>query len=260
MNRKFLNQFVNPLFILNWTKFQPWPKDHFELPQLQAHRGFWVEGAGENSKNSFLEARAKGFQICELDVQLTKDLVPVVFHDSNLKRICGIDKKVSDCNLVEFQKLTGSSTLSEVLQAAELTPYFNVEVKSISFLNDSLTLAVIKVIKQLGAEQRVFVSSFNPWCLLTFKRLLPQVPRALLVTHEPALWNRFYLKHMLFAPLIEPHILNLDDRMLSSKVLQKLIQENIPLAVWTVNDDNRAKYLLNAGVKSVITDRCLPQR
>lgn len=41
----------------------------------------------------------------EMDIQLTKDKVPVVFHDFTLKRICGKEGKVCDYTFQELREL-----------------------------------------------------------------------------------------------------------------------------------------------------------
>ena len=76
------------------------------LGRLYAHRGLHdnASDAPENSLAAFRKAVEKGFGI-ELDVQLTKDLVPVVFHDFTLKRVCGVDKKVRELTFDQLQEL-----------------------------------------------------------------------------------------------------------------------------------------------------------
>lgn len=257
MRLQSITQILNPYWILNLTKFAPWP-GNFPLPQFQAHRGYWVEGGRENSLEAFRKAKQLGFQMCELDVQITKDLIAVVYHDRNLKRFHGINKKISKMTLAEFKKITNAPTLKEVLSDSSLTDYFNIEIKSLYLIEDPLVTVVSQVIMETKAENRVLISSFNPWCLIKLKSILPQVPRALLVTQESAQWNLMYLKKMWTAPLVEPHILHLDHQMLDDKTLTRMIQKETPLAVWTVNDKARADELLNAGVWSIITDRCKP--
>ena len=54
---------------------------------------------------AFQKAVDAGFGI-ELDVQLSRDKVPVVFHDFSLKRVCGVDGKVADYTYEELQQFT----------------------------------------------------------------------------------------------------------------------------------------------------------
>ena len=59
---------------------------------LYAHRGLHDNetDAPENSLKAFKKAVDGNFGI-ELDIQLTKDGIPVVFHDYSLKRIFGVE-------------------------------------------------------------------------------------------------------------------------------------------------------------------------
>ena len=86
-----------------------------------AHRGLWSESVPENSLAAFTLAAKAGYGI-ELDIQLSKDGRIVVFHDYDLKRMCGVDRKLADMTLEELKacRLRGTSeqipTLVEVLQ------------------------------------------------------------------------------------------------------------------------------------------------
>ena len=59
-----------------------------------AHRGYFnLTDAPENSLKSFQYAIDNGYGI-ELDVQLSSDGVPMVFHDADLMRVCGVEGKI----------------------------------------------------------------------------------------------------------------------------------------------------------------------
>ena len=72
-----------------------------------AHRGFFdnKNGIPENSLPAFQKAVDAGLGI-ELDVQLSKDGYLLVFHDEDLKRMCGVDKKIRELNYAEIQQYT----------------------------------------------------------------------------------------------------------------------------------------------------------
>ena len=59
-----------------------------------AHRGLWNAQRPENSLSAFRSAVDAGYGI-ELDVHRTKDGVLVVHHDDNLKRVCGVDRRIA---------------------------------------------------------------------------------------------------------------------------------------------------------------------
>lgn len=71
-----------------------------------AHRGLFDNDsdAPENSLNAIRKAVEAGYGI-EFDIQLSKDDVPVIFHDASLKRMCGVDGKIWDYTLEELQKM-----------------------------------------------------------------------------------------------------------------------------------------------------------
>src|SRR4029453_15635249 len=62
-----------------------------------AHRGLHGPGVPENSLEAFREAI---IATCgaECDVRLSKDGVPIVFHDANLRRLCANDARVDECD------------------------------------------------------------------------------------------------------------------------------------------------------------------
>jgi glycerophosphoryl diester phosphodiesterase len=68
----------------------------------------------ENSRSAFREAVRKGYAV-ELDVRLTKDEIPVVFHDATLLRMCGVEKKVSDCTYEELRRYPLVNTQKHIL-------------------------------------------------------------------------------------------------------------------------------------------------
>lgn len=74
---------------------------------LYAHRGLHdnTSDMPENSMAAFEEAVEAGFGI-EADVQLTKDKIPVIFHDFTLQRVCGVEGKISDYTYEELQQFS----------------------------------------------------------------------------------------------------------------------------------------------------------
>ena len=66
-------------------------------PVLIAHRGGVItERTPECSLAAIRLAKQQGYAMVELDVQKSRDGIPVVFHDSDLKEACGIDNRIAD--------------------------------------------------------------------------------------------------------------------------------------------------------------------
>jgi len=82
-----------------------------------AHRGFSYKFP-EASSSAYEGAIAVNADGLECDIRLTRDLIPVCFHDRNLKRIAGISKSVSKLSLKELRELTDVMTLGELKESS----------------------------------------------------------------------------------------------------------------------------------------------
>ena len=146
-----------------------------------AHRGLHDNGtdAPENSMAAFRKAVESGFGI-ELDVQLTADLVPVIFHDPDLLRVCGVNRQVRDCTYAQLQeyKLFGSNeripTLREFLEMVDGRVPLIVEFKS-----EDTDMTLCRIIDPiLKAYKGVYcIESFNPLVLFWYRIHRPGVMR-----------------------------------------------------------------------------------
>ena len=146
-----------------------------------AHRGLFDNKTDvpENSLKAFQLAVENGYGI-ELDVQLSKDNVPVVFHDATLQRMCGIEGKVWEYTLAELKqfKLLESGadipTFEEALQVIGGKVPIIVEYKL-----DRVQTKVCELGNKL-LETYVgpyCIESFHPLAVLWYKKNRPDVIR-----------------------------------------------------------------------------------
>ena len=82
------------------------------IPHLIGHRGVKAY-APENTASSLHMAADMGIKMVEFDVKLTKDGVPILFHDDDLMRINGSEQKIRDMTWQELQEVDVGSYLSE---------------------------------------------------------------------------------------------------------------------------------------------------
>lgn len=71
------------------------------IPQLVAHRGY-PRHYPENTLIGIEAAVAAGARYVEVDVQISRDRVPVLFHDRGLRRLCGADGRIQDYRYEEL--------------------------------------------------------------------------------------------------------------------------------------------------------------
>lgn len=156
--------------------------------QYIAHRGFHdnFSDRPENTMPAFEKAVANGYGI-ELDVQLTKDKIPVVIHDYDLKRAAGVDKKVEDCTYEElkryplFQSKETVPALCDVLRMVSGKVPLIIELKVERKFRETCEL----VAKLLDCYHGTYcIESFSPLALWWFKRNRPGAVRGQLATNH----------------------------------------------------------------------------
>ncbi len=147
-----------------------------------AHRGLHGEGAPENSLSAFRRAIERGCGI-ELDVQLSRDGVPIVFHDETLSRACGDARRATDLTAAELAdlRLFGGEeqipTLAEVLALVGGRVPLLIELK---YYRDPVGTAKETAALLDGYEGRYAVQSFHPLALRWFRKNRPETARGLL--------------------------------------------------------------------------------
>lgn len=154
-------------------------KCNFLTRNLIAHRGYHdiKKEIPENSLQAFKRAILYNYLI-EFDIHLTKDNKLVVFHDENLKRMCGIDKNISDCTYDELKKLYLLNTSSKIPLLKEVLDLVNNKVPIIIEIKGNNKYGVIEkyLVKLLDNYKGEYaVQSFNPLNILWFKLNRPNV-------------------------------------------------------------------------------------
>ena len=143
---------------------------------LEGHRGYCAKYP-ENTLISFKAALELGVDQFEFDVWLTSDKIPVIMHDGNALRTCGVDKHVRDMTLAEVKELDACysekfgdtfkgqgvtvPTLEETIELAlSIRPdiLFGVEIKEYTEETVDIT---IELLKKYGIFDRCWFYTFN---------------------------------------------------------------------------------------------------
>ncbi|MGN0335413.1 MAG: glycerophosphodiester phosphodiesterase family protein [Lachnospiraceae bacterium] len=146
-----------------------------------AHRGLFDNRseAPENSMAAFSKAVESGYGI-ELDVQLSKDGIPVVFHDTSLKRMCGIDGKVWEYTLEELRQMKLADSQESIPTFQEALMLIDGRVPLIvEYKFDSPSLKICEIGNELlGNYAGAYcIESFYPPALLWYRIHRPDVMR-----------------------------------------------------------------------------------
>lgn len=214
------------------------------LGRHYAHRGLHdnESDAPENSMPAFRKAVEAGYGI-ELDVQLTRDRVPVVFHDETLDRVCGVSGKVRDYTFEELQGFALCRSQERIPRFADVLALVDgrvpliVEIK----IHEKASVVCEKADELLRAYNGPYcIESFHPFALLWYKKNRPGVIRGQLSSNfntpdkrEP--FDQALVHNLLLNCLGRPDFIAYDHRhkrAFSRVLCQKLFR---PLAVaWTI--------------------------
>jgi len=232
---------------------------------ILGHRGAKATHA-ENTLASFDHAISCGADGIELDVHLSKDGHIMVFHDFTLDRMCGVSGKINDFTLEELKQfkvkfkdqIQSIPTLDEVialLLAHESkqgkTLLLNVELKAGHSQYPEIEKKVLALCQRLLTPEQVIYSSFDHTVLQTIKAIAPHALIGVLTDCKMVQpWR--YLR-LLKAEFYHPAFQALD-----AESLRELNEEGVALNVYTVNDPDVARVLIEAGCHSIITD--LPEK
>ncbi len=214
---------------------------------LYAHRGLHdnASDAPENSMRAFGLAVEKGFGI-EFDVQLTKDKVPVVFHDFTLKRVCGEEGRVCDYTydqLTRFRLCDSDQRiprLEEVLQLIDGKVPLIIEYKTET--TDLSVCAVADGVLQ-GYRGLYCIESFNPLAVLWYRKNRPGIMRGQLADAFYSRGERrgvlyLLLQNLCFNFLAKPDFVayNHGEAGRLPRVLCRKLYKNTAVA-WTIKSE-----------------------
>ena len=220
-----------------------------------AHRGLHdnESEAPENSMAAFQKAVDAGFGI-EMDVQLTRDKVPVVFHDFTLKRVCGRSGKISDYSFEELSRLFLCRSKEKIPKLEDFLKLVDGRVPLIVELKVEWTdLSVCPLADELlSAYKGVYcMESFNPLALLWYRRHHKSVMRGQLsdaFLQEEGMKGILYfgLEHLLLNFVTKPDFIAYNHkhyRNLSRLICRKLYK-NLAVA-YTMKSEKELRERQN---------------
>ena len=229
-------------------KNMTWLKD-----TLITHRGLHgVEELIENTRASFLAAMNSGFGI-ELDTNILKDGTIVVFHDKNLKRLCGVDLALKDLTFEQLQSYTikGTNecipTLEEILSLVGGKVPLLIEIKPFGHKKRHAK-AVSKLLKNY--PYKVAVQSYDPSIVRWFKKHDSNQIRGQIseffrdsTMHKMTKWA---LKKMIFNALTKPDFINYRLEDLPNPYVEKAKSKGLVILSYAARNQKALDYARKA--------------
>lgn len=232
------------------------------LPLAMAHRGgalLPVNGGLENTLVAFRNAVALGFRYLETDVHVSRDGVVYAFHDEHLGRLTGVDTPIADLTAHEVGevRVVGQEPVPRLEDLLQTFPdaRFNIDVKS-----DDAVQPTVEVIRAAGAQERVCLASFSGSRLTRLRRLCPEAARSAGPLEVAALRlgpvagvRRYAVRrgvHCVQVPVRRGPI-----TIVTPRFVRHAHATGLQVHVWTVDDPDEMRWLLDIGVDGIVTDR-----
>jgi glycerophosphoryl diester phosphodiesterase len=221
-------------------------------PRVFAHRGGSAL-APENTIAAFDNGLACGADGLELDVRRSSDGAVMVLHDATLDRTTSLRGPIADRGSAELVA-AGVPRLADVLARYARTPVI-VELK----LNESaFAVEVIDVVRANSAVDRVCLGSFGTKVLRAARALEPRIATS--ASREEVRWSLYRSwigwprRRAAFDGYQVPESAG-GTRVVSPRFVADAHRVGLGVQVWTVDDEERARRLLDWGVDALITDR-----
>lgn len=210
-----------------------------------AHRAGGNEGA-ENTVAGLEAAYASGAYGSEIDIQRTADGAYILLHDSDFKRVAGVDRKPGEMTLEEIRKLSVDGepvpTFEEALGACKGRLTLFAELKGES-ADRRMADDIVRIIRQNGAEKECVLISLK-YDIINY-----------IETGDPDIRTGF----LLFTAFGDTARLNCDylgmeEESATRKAISSVHEQNKKLLVWTANEKRSQKHFLCTDADGLITD------
>lgn len=218
-----------------------------------AHRGLHNAYYPENTIGAFKNAVENGYAI-ELDVQISKDKIAMVFHDNELKRLTGKQGRIRDYTAQELEtfKINDSDysivRLSDVLKEINGAVPILIETKNEGFAND-LEPIVLSDLKDY--KGKFAIQSFSPFSIQWFKKNKPDILRGQLSSDfkntkktKPIILY-FGLKNLLTNFISKPHFISYDKNGIECLLIKRLKKYGTGILCWTIENPSEQKEVSN---------------
>ncbi|MGV9879257.1 glycerophosphodiester phosphodiesterase [Streptomyces sp. NPDC003006] len=209
-----------------------------------AHRGDPYR-VRENTVPSLRSAFERGADVVEIDVRLSGDGVPVLLHDSTLKRLWGYERPLGALSRAELDGLTegGVPTLEAALAATE---GHRVMIDLPGATHDAVR-TVVGVVAECGAAERVYYCAGGQ-TMLALRDADPAAETALT-------WTTLAPPRRVLLDAVKPRWLNYRFPLVDRELVLRVHREGFLVSAWTPDTRRSMRRLIDAGVDAITTNR-----
>ncbi len=252
--------------------------------KIYGHRGARGD-LPENTLESFKYLFKNNINAYETDILISKDLIPVITHDFRLDPSFTKDNEgnwITDENIIIFDLSYDELLKFDVGSLNKLSRYgrrfvnkFRIkstpDEENLTPTPEEMVKLVMKEVNKSNLQNKIIISSFDWRTLTEIKNLYPEISRAYLSFQQQAgikIKNTIYNRSpwMSYLPFFEkyesPKIIKSQGgkalhpyhKDITKKLVDISHQEDLPVNVWTVNEENDMLKMIEYGVDGIMTD------
>ena len=235
-------------------------------PIVIAHRGNSSQ-APANTLVAFRQAIKLGVDMIEIDVNPTKDRVPVLIHDARVDHTTSGEGLVSSMTLAEIKRLDAGSwkdkkyagehipTLAEALEFVKGKVHLSVDLK-----DEDIIPEMVKAVNDAGMKDDVVICG----CYVSTAQKVRQYDDELRIVlnvdsdleklakrEDKADFIREYIRQASYAQL---SALNVNYRYVTEELVRRARLRALPVWTWTVDDEKDMRRLIKMGVDAIYTN------
>lgn len=232
-----------------------------KLPRVIGHRGA-AGYAPENTIESIHVAADLGIEWVELDVKITKDQVPIIFHDETLERTTGTNALIAQTTYDEIKELDCGSwygesfigvkipSLEEAIEAMiDRNLGFDMEIKPCPGREKETAEAALDILSSIWDDHdKLLISSFQHVSLETAMDMAYDWHRGLILPEEWPENIEEIADYLQLAGII------FDGNTANRDQVENIIDINKLAIAYTINDPHKAKHLQSWGVDGFCSD------
>lgn len=231
-----------------------------KLPKVIGHRGAKAY-APENTLEGIHTAADMGIEWVEFDVKLTKDSVPILFHDETIERTTNGQGKVADFTYEEISQFECGSHFSDGFAGIKIPTLeeaievlinrglgLNLEIKPCAGRDIETAKVSLDMLSQYWDDHdKLIISSFAHGSLETSMDLALDWQRGLLFDELPENWKEL-------CDYFDAYSIHVNADKLERQHVEDIMDYDKRILAYTVNDPFQAVELQRYGVDSFFSD------
>lgn len=225
-------------------------------PWVIGHRGSGY--AVENTYDAIKNAAQYHANWAEIDIQLSKDGIPIVFHDASLSRLAHRNEAIGDLTYSQLKTITLKQngqqasiiSLQDMIQQIkkdDLDIGLLIELKVSQGNGEEMAEKIIDIIEEEKFESQAIYMSLDYDSVQFLKKEKPQWWVGYCIYGsvgdiDSSIWH------------MNIDFLAIEENRASNAFIQKAVSHMLPIYIWTVDNVKSMKQYLQMGVSGLITN------